>query len=59
MFEINYLTLLFQTYKEDSFGLKTLASKNRIYTYTKAGITHRAWKRNAQVIRDFILPHLG
>lgn len=45
-------------YKNDSFGLRTLASEGKLETITLSGFDHYDWHLNLTYLEDYILPHL-
>uniref|UniRef100_T1IJS0 palmitoyl-CoA hydrolase n=1 Tax=Strigamia maritima TaxID=126957 RepID=T1IJS0_STRMM len=47
-----------RVYIKDSFGLKTLHSRNAISTYSVPGVYHLNWHKNITIFYKYILPHL-
>lgn len=45
-------------YKNDTLGLKTLNSTERLKLITLADVSHYNWHSNETVINDYILPFL-
>merc|ERR1719161_2646978 len=46
-------------YQQDTFGLKTMNEAGRLIRNAPSRIDHAAWVNNYNVVRAYVLPHLG
>ena len=45
-------------YKNDSFGLRTMDTKNKIELLTLSGFDHFDWHTNLTFLDNYVLPYL-